>query len=144
MYQAAWIRRAVTSHPGSERREGVGTEQIEEQQKTRARADKEELVKLEKFQKELRGKQYSYDAKGNLVMLAPVDPDKLPNNQLMPAHKLLLTQAERDAAEAEAEAKKGKKGTASRAEPADKKKSNHSANVSGGFTCPVDVFAPMN
>lgn len=102
--------------------------QIEEQQKTRARADKEELVKLEKFQKELRGKQYSYDAKGNLVMLAPVDPDKLPNNQLMPAHKLLLTQAERDAAEAEAEAKKGKKGTASRAEPADKKKSNHSAN----------------
>jgi len=111
--------------------------QIEEQQKTRARADKDELMKLEKFQKELRGKQYSYDPKGNLVMLAPVDPDKLPNNQLMPAHKLLLTQAERDALEAEME-KKGKKGTAMRAESSaakNKKKGGKSVNVSKAPPC---------
>lgn len=111
--------------------------QIEEQQKTRVRADKDELVKLEKFQKELRGKQYSYDPKGNLVMLAPVDPDKLPNNQLIPAHKLLLTQAERDALEAEIE-KKGKKGNATRAEPSaakSKKKAGKSVNVSTAPPC---------
>lgn len=52
--------------------------QIEALKKKQLDLEHEELAKLEKFQKDLRGKDYSYDFKGNIVMLQKVSPPTNP------------------------------------------------------------------
>ena len=58
--------------------------QAEFARQRQAEKDHEELVQLEILQKDLRGKEYSYDHNGNVVVLSPLNPDKLPRPAVVP------------------------------------------------------------
>ncbi len=40
-----------------------------------------EVKRLEKLKADLRGKEYTYDSNGEVVLISPVDPDKLPSQR---------------------------------------------------------------
>lgn len=44
--------------------------------------DKEELAQLDKIQRELRGKDYSYDANGNIYLISRLNPSTLPSSSV--------------------------------------------------------------
>jgi hypothetical protein len=38
----------------------------------------EEMKKFEKMKQELRGREYTYDSNGEVVVISPIEPEKLP------------------------------------------------------------------
>mmetsp|Transcript_7395 Transcript_7395/g.18818 ORF Transcript_7395/g.18818 Transcript_7395/m.18818 type:complete len:451 (-) Transcript_7395:684-2036(-) len=51
---------------------------VQELQRLQIEKDKEEFFQLEVLQKELKGKEYGYDHKGQVVVLNKLDPERLP------------------------------------------------------------------
>lgn len=43
----------------------------------------EETKKLEKLKQELRGREYTYDSNGEVIVISQVDPDKLPSQRFI-------------------------------------------------------------
>ncbi len=41
----------------------------------------EEQKRIEKLKAELRGREYTYDSNGEVIIIQPVDPDKLPSQK---------------------------------------------------------------
>jgi len=102
--------------------------QAEELQRVQAEKDEEELRRLEVLQKELRGKDYGYDHKGNVIVLSKVDPEKLPAYSVGPRVSLLPTEEELEQMEVEA-AKEGNGKTRSSTEKKKKKKDKKPAEL---------------
>lgn len=44
-------------------------------------ADRLEMEKLAKIKKELKDKEFTFDSKGNIVVVNHVDPDKIPSRK---------------------------------------------------------------
>ena len=74
--------------------------QAEYARQRQAEKDHEELVRLELLQKDLRGKEYSYDHNGNVVVLSPLNPEKLPRPAVVPRISVAPAQSVAGAAEA--------------------------------------------
>ena len=51
---------------------------VQELQRLQLEKDEEELRQLEKLQQDMRGKDYGYDHKGQVVVLNKLDPERLP------------------------------------------------------------------
>lgn len=62
------------------REELASRKQAEAARQQREQEEAEEARKLQAFRKNLRGKDYSYDHRGQIVMLNKVDPSKLPSS----------------------------------------------------------------
>lgn len=77
------VMRAKLSREAAEREQRLKEEiesrrAVQEMQRLQLEKDKEELRQLENLQKELRGKDYGYDHKGQVVVLNKLDPERLP------------------------------------------------------------------
>mmetsp|Transcript_705 Transcript_705/g.1249 ORF Transcript_705/g.1249 Transcript_705/m.1249 type:complete len:538 (-) Transcript_705:98-1711(-) len=94
---------------------------LEELQRQQVLADEEEVRKLQHFQKDLRGQDYSYDHKGKLLVLNKMDPEKLPQYIIGPVVKLQKTPEELEA-EALLDPKNKKKLEAEKKDKTKKKK----------------------
>ena len=42
----------------------------------------EEAKKFERMRQELRGREYTYDSNGDIIVVQPIDPEKLPPNRV--------------------------------------------------------------
>lgn len=54
-----------------------------------SKLEEQERLRLQALSKELRGKDYGYDFKGDIVVLTKMDPDKLPPAQLQLTYKIV-------------------------------------------------------
>jgi hypothetical protein len=42
----------------------------------------EETKRFEKMKQDLRGREYTYDSNGDIIVVQPIDPEKLPPNRV--------------------------------------------------------------
>lgn len=103
--QSSFARKLTAEEAEREQRlrdEIEARRQAEELQRQQAEKDEHEVRRLETLQKDLRGKDYGYDHKGNVIVLSKVDPERLPAYMVGPRVSLLPTEEELAAMEAEA------------------------------------------
>eukprot|EP00163_Fabomonas_tropica_P033388 TRINITY_DN873_c0_g1_i2.p1 TRINITY_DN873_c0_g1~~TRINITY_DN873_c0_g1_i2.p1 ORF type:complete len:528 (+),score=85.25 TRINITY_DN873_c0_g1_i2:496-2079(+) len=62
--------------------------------KARELAEKQEQQALQKLQNEMRGKHYTFDSNGNVIVVKPVEPEKLPATRVSLKSSVKLTEEE--------------------------------------------------